>query len=97
LTAEDALAVTLTGMSLSHHDHERAARIAAALAGVQCDLLVCSLPVNVLMLSGYWPVIGSSIALATTAGDVLFAEERFTRMFVRAGFQPCEDGRALGS
>jgi Xaa-Pro aminopeptidase len=34
------------------------------------DILVCALPVNVLALSGYWPVVGAGIALAFADGAV---------------------------
>ncbi len=32
--------------------------------------MVCGLPANVLMLSGYWPVVGSSLAIATKDGQI---------------------------
>jgi Xaa-Pro aminopeptidase len=32
------------------------------------DLLVCAMPANVLLLSGYWPAVGYSVALATRDG-----------------------------
>ena len=47
---------------------ERAARVAAQLERSSLDGLICVLPSNVLMLSGYWPVVGLSVALATRAG-----------------------------
>ncbi len=34
------------------------------------DALVCALPANVLLISGYWPVIGTSIAVITRTGFV---------------------------
>src|SRR6185437_850418 len=39
------------------------------------DLLVCSLPDNVLLLSGYWPVVGTSIALLTQERLIVIAPE----------------------
>ncbi len=51
-------------------DAERLAHVRDALAGAGLDALVCTLPSNVRMLSGYWPVIGSSIAIATRGGEV---------------------------
>lgn len=50
---------------------ERKARIREALAEARLDAVVCALPANVLMLSGYWPVIGSSLAVATKTGTVI--------------------------
>lgn len=32
------------------------------------DVIVCTLPANVLLLSGYWPVVGTSVAIATREG-----------------------------
>lgn len=51
-------------------DAERIGRIQTALREAKTDALVCTLPVNVLLLSGYWPVIGTSIAIATSEGRV---------------------------
>lgn len=34
------------------------------------DLLVCALPVNVLMLSGYWPIIGSGVVCVSREGQI---------------------------
>jgi Xaa-Pro aminopeptidase len=45
--------------------------IQQALERADLDLLVCSLPVNVLLLSGYWPVVGSSLAMASRDGLIL--------------------------
>ena len=51
-------------------DRERVARVTEALERSGLDGLVCSLPVNVLLLSGYWPVVGTSIAVANRDGQV---------------------------
>src|SRR5437764_11741094 len=32
------------------------------------DALVCALPANVLLLTGYWPVVGTSIAVVSREG-----------------------------
>lgn len=48
--------------------NERIRRIQAALRAEQVDTLICALPTYVLLLSGYWPVIGSSFAVVTTDG-----------------------------
>ncbi len=44
--------------------------IRQALERTNWDLLVCSMPSNVLMLSGYWPAVGYSMALATRGGQI---------------------------
>ena len=51
-------------------DEERITRVSQALVSSGLDALVCTLPSNVLMLSGYWPVIGSAIAIATREGYI---------------------------
>jgi Xaa-Pro aminopeptidase len=50
-------------------DPLRLQRIADALKVAQLDALVCALPANVLLLSGYWPVVGTSIAIVTRTGQ----------------------------
>ncbi|MGI8827139.1 MAG: M24 family metallopeptidase [Chloroflexota bacterium] len=52
------------------HDNDRIEAIAKALQGTDLDALVCTLSENVLLLSGYWPVVGTSVAVATTNGEV---------------------------
>lgn len=42
-----------------------------ALRRAHLDALVCSFPSDVLMLSGYWPVIGTAVAVATREGRVI--------------------------
>ena len=46
-------------------DEERAGRIRRVLTENKWDAVACTLPSNVLLLSGYWPVIGSAIAIFT--------------------------------
>lgn len=41
-----------------------------ALKDASLDVLVCALPMNVLLLSGYWPVVGVSVAIFTSDGRV---------------------------
>ncbi len=50
------------------HDEERAVAIEEALRDAGLDALVCALPANVLLLSGYAPVVGSSVALTARGG-----------------------------
>lgn len=51
-------------------DDERVRRIQGALTSNALDAIVCTLPSNVLLVSGYWPVIGTAIAIATGEGAV---------------------------
>jgi Xaa-Pro aminopeptidase len=50
-------------------DQERRRRICAALTDAKLDAIVCALPMNVLMLSGYWPVLGTAIAVFARGGE----------------------------
>ena len=45
--------------------------IRRALERTNWDLLVCSMPSNVLLLSGYWPAAGYSLAIATRDGRIV--------------------------
>ncbi len=49
---------------------ERVDRIQSALRKNQWDLVICALPKNVLLLSGYWPVVGTGVAIASSDGRV---------------------------
>jgi Xaa-Pro aminopeptidase len=49
-------------------DAERTRLISRALAHAGFDAVVCSRPANVLMLSGYCPVVGTAVAIATAEG-----------------------------
>jgi Xaa-Pro dipeptidase len=51
-------------------DEQRIDRNQQALKAAGLDALVCALPMNVLLLSGYWPVVGTSIAIFTSDGGV---------------------------
>ena len=51
-------------------DAERINRIREALERANLNALVCALPTNVLLVSGYWPVIGTSVAVITRNGVV---------------------------
>lgn len=50
-------------------DPERHKRTVAALGASLHDALICSSPTEVLLLTGYWPVMGSSLAIFTSSGD----------------------------
>jgi Xaa-Pro dipeptidase len=50
-------------------DKERTERAQNAMREKGLDILVCRLPEHVLYLTGYWPVIGASIAVFTADGE----------------------------
>lgn len=49
---------------------ERSRRIMVALQENNLDALICTLPENVLLLSGYWPVVGTAVAVTTRDGCI---------------------------
>ncbi len=51
-------------------DEDRLTRIRHALDAQSLDAVVCTLPANVRMTTGYWPVIGNAVAVATSEGAV---------------------------
>jgi len=51
-------------------DQERRDRIAAALRDEGLDAFFCSLPSQILLLSGYWPIFGTTTAVFTAEGQV---------------------------
>lgn len=51
-------------------DPERHSRVIALLREERLDALICAAPTQVLLLTGYWLVIGSSIAIFTMEGEV---------------------------
>lgn len=52
------------------HDIERKSQIIAALRDARLDAVICNSASEVLLLTGYWPVMGASIAVFTAAGEV---------------------------
>ena len=51
-------------------DPERHERVISALRRAKLDGFFCSLPSQVLLLSGYWPVMGMSALIFTAEGEV---------------------------
>ncbi len=49
-------------------DPERRAWIQEQLTRADMDAFVCALPAHVLLLSGYWPVVGTSLAIVVRGG-----------------------------
>lgn len=54
-------------------DEQRCATNRAALMHSSLDAFVCSSPTSVLLLTGYWPVMGGSVAVMTADGKVSVA------------------------
>ncbi len=51
-------------------DGERRGRIVAAMREKQWDVLLCALPSNVLLTTGYWPVVGLSFSITSADGTI---------------------------
>lgn len=60
--------------------------ITEALVHAGMDALLCTLPENVLMLSGYWPVVGTAVAFATHDGRVAVLAPEDERDLATAGW-----------
>jgi len=67
-------------------DQERTERIRNALRAAHLDLFLCTLPSNVLMLSGYWPVVGSALAVATRDGAIAVISPEDERKLAERGW-----------
>jgi Xaa-Pro aminopeptidase len=68
-------------------DDERRRRTGEAVRGAGLSAVACALPSNVLLLSGgYWPVIGTSVAVATADGRVAVVVPEDEAGEVEAGF-----------
>jgi len=78
-------------------DAERVERIVRALDRAGLDALVCALPSNVLLLSGYWPVVGTSIAVATREGVVGLAIPEDESELAAAGWADTTEAFTAGS
>ncbi|MBV8206377.1 MAG: aminopeptidase P family protein [Acidobacteria bacterium] len=67
-------------------DGDRLSRIAAALEAAELDALACSLPSHVLLLSGYWPVVGVSVAIVTRSGQAALVVPADEQELAQAGW-----------
>lgn len=67
-------------------DTERLGRLTAALQAANLDALFCRLPRNVLLLTGYWPVLGASTALLTREGALALLLPEDERELATAGW-----------
>ena len=65
---------------------ERIQGVLDALRERHLDLVVCSLPMNVLLLSGYWPVLGASVAIASADGRIVLLAPQDEEELARNGW-----------
>ncbi len=66
-------------------DSERIRRVQQALAQSGFEALICSLPKHVLLLTGYWPVIGASIAVVAKGGATFLIVPKDEETLARKG------------
>jgi Xaa-Pro aminopeptidase len=78
-------------------DVERIKSIVDALEQKQIDVLVCALPSNVLLLSGYWPVLGTTIAVVTRNGFVQVLAPDDEEIFAQIGWADVIETFSVGS
>ncbi len=74
------------GAGAAGRDGERIALLHDALESSNLDGLICALPSNVLLLSGYWPVVGTSVALLGPHDTVVIVAPRDEYDFAQAGW-----------
>ena len=61
-------------------DVERSQHVREALASLRLDALICRLPENVVLLSGYYPIVGQSFVVFPQEGEPILiapAQERY--------------------
>lgn len=68
-------------------DTERVERIQQALVRSGLDAVAATLPINVLLLSGYWPVVGDALAIVTQKGEVAVLAPEDERDLAERGWQ----------
>ena len=85
-------------------DTERKSRIQQALAEANLDAVICALPSDVLLLTGYWPVIGASVAICFREGPTILlvpedekeiAEDGFADSIVTFAAETLEDMQSI--
>lgn len=67
-------------------DTQRIERIQAELKHARLDALVCALPDYVLMTTGYWPVIGTSLSITNADGQQIVLAPRDEEDLARRGW-----------
>jgi len=78
-------------------DSERISRIQENLDTVALTAVVCSLPSNVLLLTGYWPVVGESIAICVCGGPTVLLVPEDEAELAGAGFADSVETFASGT
>ncbi len=67
-------------------DSERISRIQDGLRFAGLSALICSLPSHVLLLTGYWPIVGESIAICLRDGPIVLLVPEDEEQLAGTGF-----------
>jgi Xaa-Pro dipeptidase len=67
-------------------NYERQSRVQEALREAKLAAVVCSLPSDVLLLTGYWPVVGTSIAICVCDGPTVLLVPEDEDELAQGGF-----------
>ena len=67
-------------------DGERIERIRRSLTKNNLDAVICALPANVLLLTGYYPVLGTAIAIAAKNGQIVVAAPKDEEFLAKNGW-----------
>ncbi len=67
-------------------DSDRKTRVQQALEEARLDAAVCSLPSSVLLVSGYWPVVGESVAVSVRGGPTVVVAPEDEAELAATGF-----------
>lgn len=78
-------------------DSERISRIQENLHTAALAAVICSLPSNVLLLTGYWPVVGESIAICVCGGPTVLLVPEDEEELAGAGFADSVETFASGT
>lgn len=73
-------------MNSSPKDDQRISLLQSALREHNLDALVVSLPSHVLLLTGYYPVVGISIAICTRDGEIAVVAPEDEKQFAEQGW-----------
>lgn len=67
-------------------DEARVERIRGALDEAGLDALACAQPSHVLLLSGYWPIVGNALAIASRDGRIAIVAPKDERELAEGGW-----------
>ncbi|HUE75219.1 MAG TPA: Xaa-Pro peptidase family protein [Chloroflexota bacterium] len=66
-------------------DAERLDRVERSLRGANLDALVCRLAENIVLLTGYYPIVGGSVVVFPAEGEPILIAPSFEQEFIERG------------